>query len=185
MTTKNSVSRARSDTASPDEPVVCLFAVERSEADRVRRSSPQSANYGCERPAPGSSWNGRFFARRVAPPETPCDAARGCRAVPGDRRPSKRKSRAERERIEYAVDALGWLHEQLEPPPQPPPADPPPPPPRATGPRTPEAGHGRARPPAARSRPGRATGPPAARGPAAGCDPSPAGPGPSPCAGRP
>src|SRR5215211_4551410 len=129
MTTKNSVSRARSDTASPDEPVVCLFAVERSEADRVRRSSPQSANYGCERPAPGSSWNGRFFARRVAPPETPCDAARGCRAVPGDRRPSKRKSRAERERIEYAVDALGWLHEQLEPPPQPPPPHPPPPPP--------------------------------------------------------
>jgi hypothetical protein len=44
----------RSDTASPDEPVVCLFAVERSEAYRVRRSSPQSANYGCERPAPGS-----------------------------------------------------------------------------------------------------------------------------------
>jgi hypothetical protein len=52
----------RSDTTSPDESVVCLFAVERSEAYRVRRSSPQSANYGCERPAPGSSWIGRFFA---------------------------------------------------------------------------------------------------------------------------
>src|SRR5512133_1343458 len=30
--------------------------------DRVRWPSPQSANYGCERAAPGSSWNGRFFA---------------------------------------------------------------------------------------------------------------------------
>jgi hypothetical protein len=36
--------------------------------------------------------------------------------VPGDRKPSKRRSRPERERIEYAPDALGWLREQLEPP---------------------------------------------------------------------
>jgi MinD-like ATPase involved in chromosome partitioning or flagellar assembly len=43
--------------------------------------------------------------------------------VPGDR-PSKRKSRPERERIEYAPDAIGWLHEQLEPVPEQPPADP-------------------------------------------------------------
>ena len=62
MMTKKSVSRARSDTASPDEPVVWLIAVEQSEAYRVRPWSPQSANNGCERPAPGSSWIGRFFA---------------------------------------------------------------------------------------------------------------------------
>ena len=41
--------------------------------------------------------------------------------MPGDRKPSKRKSRPVRERIEYASDALGWLHEQLEPAPQQPP----------------------------------------------------------------
>jgi MinD-like ATPase involved in chromosome partitioning or flagellar assembly len=55
--------------------------------------------------------------------------------VPGDRRPSKRKARPERERIEYASDAIGWLREQLEPPPQQPPADPQPIPP---GPKAPE-----------------------------------------------
>jgi MinD-like ATPase involved in chromosome partitioning or flagellar assembly len=44
--------------------------------------------------------------------------------VPGDRRPPKRKSRAERERIEYAANGLAWLREHFEPdaqgrPPQP------------------------------------------------------------------
>ena len=38
--------------------------------------------------------------------------------MPGDRKPSKRKARPERERIEYASDAIGWLREQLEPGPQ-------------------------------------------------------------------
>jgi MinD-like ATPase involved in chromosome partitioning or flagellar assembly len=52
--------------------------------------------------------------------------------VPGERRPPKRKSRAERERVEYAPDGLQWLREHLEPAgqgasPEPPP---PPPPPR-------------------------------------------------------
>jgi MinD-like ATPase involved in chromosome partitioning or flagellar assembly len=55
--------------------------------------------------------------------------------VPGERRPPKRKSRAERERIEYAPDGLQWLREHLEPagqgaPTAPPPPEPPPPPPR-------------------------------------------------------
>ena len=56
--------------------------------------------------------------------------------MPGDRRPSRRKSRPERERVEYAPDALGWLHQQLEPerpaaaPPPPPPGPPAPEPPR-------------------------------------------------------
>ena len=62
MMTKKSVRRARSDTVSPDEPVVWLIAVEQSEEYRVRPWSPQSANNGCERPEPGSSWLGRFFA---------------------------------------------------------------------------------------------------------------------------
>ncbi|HWD47105.1 MAG TPA: hypothetical protein VHM23_25895, partial [Actinomycetota bacterium] len=44
--------------------------------------------------------------------------------MPGDRKPSKRRSRPERERIEYATDALDWLDQQLEPAPQLPPADP-------------------------------------------------------------
>jgi MinD-like ATPase involved in chromosome partitioning or flagellar assembly len=49
--------------------------------------------------------------------------------MPGDRKPSKRKARPERERIEYASDAIGWLREQLEPPPQQPAAGPQPTPP--------------------------------------------------------
>jgi MinD-like ATPase involved in chromosome partitioning or flagellar assembly len=54
--------------------------------------------------------------------------------VPGEGRPPKRKSRAERERIEYAPDGLQWLREHLEPagqgaPTAPPPPEPPPPPP--------------------------------------------------------
>jgi MinD-like ATPase involved in chromosome partitioning or flagellar assembly len=48
----------------------------------------------------------------------------GTRIVPGDRRPPKRKPRAERERIEYATNGLAWLREHFEPdaqglPPQP------------------------------------------------------------------
>jgi MinD-like ATPase involved in chromosome partitioning or flagellar assembly len=46
--------------------------------------------------------------------------------VPGDRRPPKRKSRAERERIEYATNGLAWLREHFEPDAQglPPPPEP-------------------------------------------------------------
>jgi len=91
--------------------------------------------------------------------------------VPGERRPPKRKSRAERERIEYAPDGLQWLREHLEPagqgaPTAPPPPEPPPPPPRreppAPAPPLPE-------PPAA-----------AAPRPAASAQPEPPAPQPAP-----
>jgi hypothetical protein len=62
MMTKCNVSLVRSDTPSPNEPIVFPIAAERPEAYRVRPSSPQSAKNGCERLASGSSWIGRFFA---------------------------------------------------------------------------------------------------------------------------
>jgi hypothetical protein len=69
MAASRAGSRARPATASwarSARAVRATMAERRasssSEAYRVRPWSPQSANNGCERPAPGSSWIGRFFA---------------------------------------------------------------------------------------------------------------------------
>jgi MinD-like ATPase involved in chromosome partitioning or flagellar assembly len=114
--------------------------------------------------------------------------------VPGDRGPSKRKSRPERERIEYAPDALGWLREQLEPVPQQLPPDPQPPnPPGPTAPNPPRQAMAqldppppeptRAGPPAPQPTP--AAPPPAAAGPPPPPPPAPAAEAPAPAAKAP
>jgi MinD-like ATPase involved in chromosome partitioning or flagellar assembly len=52
------------------------------------------------------------------------DRIQRTRIVPGDKRPPKRKQRAQRERIEYAPSGMDWLQEHLEPVAQSPPPQP-------------------------------------------------------------
>src|SRR4029453_17273109 len=145
------------------------------------RSSPAGRTTGASGPRLVHHGLGRFLRRWVAPPETPCEA-RGYRAVPGDRRPSKRKSRPERERIEYATDALGWLREQLEPPPQQPPADPRPQPPGPPAPEPPRQAMAELDPHPPESVPPGPPAPPPARPPRPA--PRPAPPAPPPPAAK-
>src|SRR5215218_4763028 len=97
-----------------------------SRASRTGPSNPRSRMRRCVLHDGSVRSAGRDGVPVPAAPTGPA----GGRMVPGDKRPPKRKPRAERERIEYAPDGLQWLREHLEPtaqtpPPQPPPPEPP------------------------------------------------------------